>query len=232
MGREVHIGVVVNNVDPKMQGRIQAKIPALTGDDIYPEWIQPKFPLAGDGHGMFFLPEIGDQVNIDLVDGEQSIEDPDPFWSHSEFKLGDIPKTFSKEMAFMPKFKALVTKAGHRFVLVDMPGVEKMVYEHPNGSKIEIDGMMNISVTHPSGAVIKFDPIGNISVFASLMVKIGIDGGAFEPIAQGIKTVTNFTTIQVAFDAHLHPTAFGPSGTPVAPIGALPPVLALNGQVS
>jgi len=233
MGREVHVGVVTNNTDPKMQGRIQAKIPTLTGDDTYPDWIQPRFPLAGEGHGMFFVPEVGDQVNIDVADGEQGIEDPDAFWSQSEFKLGDMAKVFTKEMSSYPKFKGLVTKAGHRFIVDDSSGLEKFSYEHPNGSKMEFDGQKNIKITHPdgttftmdssmqtsivhaSGAKIVIDPTGNINIFGTVMVKVGSASGAFEPVALALKTMTEFAKIVV--DATMLKAVFT-AWNPVNPI--------------
>jgi len=69
-------GMVINNVDPMMMGRIQAQVPDVLGL-IPSSWAMPCFPVAGIQNGMFALPVISSAVWIEFEQG-----DPDyPIWS-------------------------------------------------------------------------------------------------------------------------------------------------------
>ncbi len=65
----IYPGIVVNNKDPEMKGRIVVKAPTLAGDDLLPDWAVPVMP-AGVGHGLFHPPEIGDGVWLCFEMGE------------------------------------------------------------------------------------------------------------------------------------------------------------------
>lgn len=68
-------GVVLNNVDPMQQGRLQVQVPDV-GGLIPATWAMPCVPLAGIQNGMFALPMIGSGVWVEFEQG-----DPDyPIW--------------------------------------------------------------------------------------------------------------------------------------------------------
>ena len=64
--------VVVNNVDPLALGRVQVQIPALS-DRLLP-WARLLVPRAGPAEGIFFRPEVGDEVVVDFLNG--NIDEP------------------------------------------------------------------------------------------------------------------------------------------------------------
>ncbi|MCB1910024.1 MAG: baseplate assembly protein [Rhodocyclaceae bacterium] len=68
-------GVVLNNVDPMQQGRLQVQVPDVAG--LVPaSWAMPCVPLAGLQNGMVALPVIGSGVWIEFEQGN-----PDhPIW--------------------------------------------------------------------------------------------------------------------------------------------------------
>lgn len=68
-------GVVLNNVDPLQQGRLQVQVPDVYG--LAPAtWAMPCVPVAGIQTGMVALPIIGSGVWIEFEQG-----DPDfPVW--------------------------------------------------------------------------------------------------------------------------------------------------------
>lgn len=69
-------GTVVNNVDPMMQGRIQAMVPDISGLALT-SWAMPCLPVAGVQNGFFTVPIIGSGVWIEFEKG-----DPDfPIWT-------------------------------------------------------------------------------------------------------------------------------------------------------
>ena len=57
------IGVVTNNKDPDELGRVRVKFPWLSDDDES-AWARIVAPMAGNGRGMFYLPEVDDEVLV------------------------------------------------------------------------------------------------------------------------------------------------------------------------
>jgi len=68
-------GMVLNNVDPMQQGRLQVQVPDVAG--LAPtSWAMPCVPVAGINMGMLALPLIGSGVWVEFEQG-----DPDyPIW--------------------------------------------------------------------------------------------------------------------------------------------------------
>jgi uncharacterized protein involved in type VI secretion and phage assembly len=68
-------GVVLNNVDPMQQGRLQLQVPDVAG--LTPvTWAMPCVPVAGIQNGMFAAPLIGSGVWVEFEQG-----DPEkPIW--------------------------------------------------------------------------------------------------------------------------------------------------------
>lgn len=68
-------GMVLNNIDPMQQGRLQVQVPDVAG--LVPTtWAMPCVPLAGINMGMFALPMIGAGVWVEFEQGN-----PDyPIW--------------------------------------------------------------------------------------------------------------------------------------------------------
>ena len=68
-------GMVLNNIDPMQQGRLQVQVPDVAG--LIPvSWAMPCVPFAGINMGMFALPMIGSGVWVEFEQGN-----PDyPIW--------------------------------------------------------------------------------------------------------------------------------------------------------
>lgn len=68
-------GVVLNNIDPMQQGRLQVQVPDVAGL-IPASWAMPCVPVAGIQNGMVALPIIGSGVWVEFEQGN-----PDyPIW--------------------------------------------------------------------------------------------------------------------------------------------------------
>ena len=68
-------GLVINNVDPLQQGRIQVQVLDVAGLGMV-NWAMPCVPVAGIQNGVFALPEIGSGVWVEFEQG-----DPEkPIW--------------------------------------------------------------------------------------------------------------------------------------------------------
>ena len=62
-------GVVLNNIDPMQQGRLQIQVPDVSG--LAPaSWAMPCVPIAGIQSGMVALPVIGSGVWVEFEQGK------------------------------------------------------------------------------------------------------------------------------------------------------------------
>jgi uncharacterized protein involved in type VI secretion and phage assembly len=68
-------GMVLNNIDPMQQGRLQVQVPDVAGL-IPATWAMPCVPVAGIQNGMFALPMIGSGVWIEFEQGNPEF----PVW--------------------------------------------------------------------------------------------------------------------------------------------------------
>ena len=55
-------GTVVDNQDPRKQGRIKVKVPEILGD-VDSGWALPCAPYAGDKTGAYAVPSVGAGVS-------------------------------------------------------------------------------------------------------------------------------------------------------------------------
>jgi uncharacterized protein involved in type VI secretion and phage assembly len=62
-------GTVLNNIDPKRLGRIQAQVPDVLGP-LPCSWATPCVPVAGIQTGVFVVPAIGSGVWIEFEQGD------------------------------------------------------------------------------------------------------------------------------------------------------------------
>lgn len=101
-------GVVSDVDDPEKLGRVKAQVPEILGEAVSP-WALPAVALAGPGHGLVLIPEVGDGVWIEFEAGDPSR----PIWSGGWWGPGELPAPGDT------KVRALVTTAGHQFFLDD-----------------------------------------------------------------------------------------------------------------
>ena len=68
-------GMVLNNLDPLQQGRLQVQVPDVA-NLIPTTWAMPCVPVAGIQNGMFALPIIGSGVWVEFEQGNPEF----PIW--------------------------------------------------------------------------------------------------------------------------------------------------------
>jgi uncharacterized protein involved in type VI secretion and phage assembly len=59
----VVIGIVTNNNDPDRLGRVKVRFPWLSAS-TESHWARVATPMAGNGRGLYFLPEVDDEVLV------------------------------------------------------------------------------------------------------------------------------------------------------------------------
>ena len=112
-------GVVVQNVDPELRGRIMCLVPAVLGPTPS-SWCEPCAPLAGPTGaqmGAYFVPPIGAGVWIEFENGE-----PDkPLFVGCRFSPGDVPVLALAGLPISPNI-CLQTAGQNTLVISDLPG--------------------------------------------------------------------------------------------------------------
>jgi len=130
----VVLGRVVNNNDPEQLARIQLQYYWQEQGQTF--WARMMMPHTGSQRGIYFMPEIGDEVVVAFEDG-----DPErPIVLGCLWNAGDKPPTedyWGGEYA-SNDVKRIVTKSGHRIQLVDKQGKEAISIATPTHLKISM----------------------------------------------------------------------------------------------
>lgn len=140
-------GVVSDNRDPLLIGRIRARVSDVMGEEES-GWALPAAPFGGQQMGFFALPDVGAGVWIEFEHG-----DPDyPVWSGAWW--GSAAE-FPPLLLAPPYQKVMVrTKSGHTITLDDTPGVGGIVLETSTGQKISMTAV-EVEISNGMGASIK-----------------------------------------------------------------------------
>jgi uncharacterized protein involved in type VI secretion and phage assembly len=65
----VAVGIVTNNQDPDKLGRVKVRFPWLSDEDES-QWARIAAPMAGNDRGVYFLPEVDDEVLVAFEHGD------------------------------------------------------------------------------------------------------------------------------------------------------------------
>jgi len=110
-------GVVLNNIDPLMEGRLLVQVPDVTG--LAPgTWANPCAPIAGLQNGMFALPLIGSGVWVEFEQGNPN----HPIWVGCFWGSGaEVPALARLTPPLIPSI-TLQTPLQNGITISDMPG--------------------------------------------------------------------------------------------------------------
>jgi type VI secretion system secreted protein VgrG len=128
----VYSARVVNIDDPQRQGQVQVQY--YWQEQGQTTWIRHLTPYAGSDRGLFFRPEVGDEVLVAFEEG-----DPErPVILGSAWNMSDaIPnEDFWGGETHNNDVKRIVTKSGHRISLVDKQGEEAIGIATPTHAKL------------------------------------------------------------------------------------------------
>jgi uncharacterized protein involved in type VI secretion and phage assembly len=139
-------GVVTDNRDPLMIGRVRATVPDVMGDEES-GWAMPCAPFGGDGMGLFVLPSVGAGVWVEFEHGSPEL----PIWSGCWWgSAAEMPPL----LLTPPYAKVLLaSEGGHAVVLDDTPGTGGITLETAQGQKIVV-GPLGIEISNGRGAVL------------------------------------------------------------------------------
>ena len=161
---------VLSNNDPLGQGRVQVQMKSWAQDHSQQmtDWIRVLTPDAGgtgavmQNRGQNFIPEVGDQVMVDFLEGN-----PDrPFVTGSLYHGGN-------SAAQSNMIRTIMTKSGNKIILNDNAG--SITVLDPSGNTWFMDGQGNISVTAPNNISISAGKNISISAGMNITTSAGIN---------------------------------------------------------
>lgn len=249
--------LVVDNVDPQKLGRVRVIFPWFD-PGMESEWCRVSNLYAGNDYGSAFIPEIGDEVLVAFIHGDMRLpiilgglyngKDLPPTArdgtkdqkmirtkGEHEFMLDDTP---GKERV------RLKTKSGH---IVDLSDVDKKITIKSAGDYQMIldDSDQSVTISTAVGQKIVMKEMGNsitIETASGDSIELSITGITLKStsitldsrnvsLGVGTQPLLLGNAFLALFNAHVHPTAVGPTGPPTPSI--LPSaVLSMNTRTS
>jgi len=191
----IAVGVVSNNVDTPMDGKVLVRVPAL-GRQL---WARLSGPGAGDGAGLYYVPRIDDEVLVAFAGGE-----PD-----AAFVLGGlwngrdrVPVSDAVTALTTRLLRSGVTAGtGHEVTLDDLD--QSVTITTSTGQKVRLEPT-GIELTNKAGSVkISLDNVGQtVSVKAANSItleaqQITLKGTTVEINGNASTTVKSGGTVNV-----------------------------------
>ncbi len=156
----VYSGIVIDNKDPQGLGRIKIKFPFMSNDETG-FWARLSMPMAGADKGMFFLPDIEDEVLVAFEEGDMAR----PFIIGVLWNSKDKPP--AKNDDGKNNIKKIVSRSGHVISLDDKDGSEKIEIIDKSGKNSMLFDTANNTITIKSEQDIKLEaPKGVIKLSA------------------------------------------------------------------
>ena len=133
----VTIGIVTNNQDPKNLGRVKVKYPWLS-EETESHWARVLSPMAGSDRGIYFLPEVDDEVLLAFEQGDINF----PYILGALWNGKDLPPLKNEDGKNNQRM--IKSRSGHQIVFDDTEGKEQIVIQDKTAkNKIVIDSQDN-----------------------------------------------------------------------------------------
>ena len=153
----VTIGVVTNNQDPEKLGRVKVKLPWLS-DQVESPWARIVSLMAGKERGLYFLPEVDDEVVVAFEHGVVEF----PYVLGALWNGKDKPPTTNADGK--NNLRILKSRSGHVITLDDTSGEEKItIRDKTQKNEIVIDSKKN-TITIKAEQDLSIEAKGKISL--------------------------------------------------------------------
>lgn len=133
------IATVVSQQDPQNQGRVMVTFPWLD-NTMQSTWASMVAPFAGNDRGMFFMPEIGDEVVVAFEHGD---------FAHA-YVLGAMWNGVAASPSPDPRQRMIRSKNGHTIRFVDSTpsggNMGALIVEDAHGNRVVMtNGVMRVT---------------------------------------------------------------------------------------
>jgi uncharacterized protein involved in type VI secretion and phage assembly len=128
----IYTGIVSDVKDPDNLGRVKVTLPwSERAGARYETWARLAVPMAGNGRGMWFIPDVGDEVVIAFQGGDPA----SPVAIGSLWNGKDSPPE-TMDGAGRNDRKVLRSRNGVQVTLDDRDGQERFEVETPEGQRL------------------------------------------------------------------------------------------------
>jgi uncharacterized protein involved in type VI secretion and phage assembly len=149
----VVVGIVTNNQDPDKMGRVRVKFPWLS-DDHESWWARIATPMAGGKRGIYFLPEVNDEVLVAFEHGDVRF----PYVVGALWNGKDAPPTTNDNG--QNNIREIKSRSGHIIRLDDTSGNEKVeILDRTGNNSLTIKTSDN-SITLTCNGRMKLEAMG------------------------------------------------------------------------
>ena len=198
-------------------------------------------PMAGDGRGMHFLPEPGDEVVVAFENGDTNL----PIVIGAVWNR-DSPPPEQAQQSTTNDRRTIVSRSGHEVTLDDTPGSEQVVLRSQGGHEVTLDDKPSagrvqlrsanghdvtlddappgqVEVASAGGCKVTLsDAGGRVSVEAPSILElkgqvVNISGTAINLKTTGVLTGSMVTIDDKPFGLHMHTFCPVNASGPVAP---------------
>ncbi len=210
-------GIVTNNKDPEEMGRVKVKFPWLSDNDES-AWARLVAPMAGNGRGMFYIPEVDDEVLVAFEHGD--IHRPfiiGALWNgrdRTPLQAGEVVGGDGKVNRRIIKSRSghiiLLddTSGNEEITIVDKTGNNKIVFHSPDNSmqikvqgdleieaqgKITLKGMTGVEMSSQASFSIE----GQSGVDVKSQAQLKLSGTASAELSSSAQTSVKGTTVSV-----------------------------------
>jgi uncharacterized protein involved in type VI secretion and phage assembly len=194
----VVMGIVTNNQDPEKMYRVQVKFPWLA-EDAGSWWARVGTPMAGGGRGIYFLPEVNDEVLVAFEHGDVRF----PYVVGALWNGQDSPPSNNDDG--QNNIRVIHSRSGHLVRLDDTNGDEKVeIIDKTGGNSITIKSSDN-SITIVCTGRMKLQANGiDITSESDLNIQAN---STLNMASQGPMSIQGSSTVSVAADATMNVTA-------------------------
>ena len=154
---------ITDNNDPKGLGRVQVQMEWQRNNSDNTSWIRMTNPHAGGGKGMYFIPEIGEEVLVGFEGG--NAEKPYVLGAMYNGNESSSYSTAGNDQ------KVIQTRSGTKIIMNDAIG--SVFIEDPSGNTWMMDGKGNINVNAPKNFTITAGENVSISAGKDVSVSAG-----------------------------------------------------------
>ena len=188
----VVVGVVTNNQDPDGLGRVKVKFPWLSSENES-AWARVAMPMTGSEMGVFFLPEVDDEVLLAFEQGDANA----PYVVGSLWTGKAKPPTANADGK--NPIRVIKSRSGHVVRLDDTDGAEKIeIIDKTGSNSIVVDAAAN-TVTIKAQADITVESSGGKLVLKGTGVEITSTADVkIEATGNAQLTATGTTTVKGA----------------------------------
>ncbi|MEG4166556.1 phage baseplate assembly protein V [Microcoleus sp. S13_D1] len=156
----VTVGIVTNNKDEEGLGRVKVKFPWLSEtDESY--WARVLTPMAGKQRGLYFLPEVDDEVLVAFDRGDIS----SPYILGGLWNGQDKPPESNTDGK--NNLRVIKSRSGHQIILDDTENAEKITIRDGTGKNQIVIDSKNNSISIEGEKDISIKAKGKISLESS-----------------------------------------------------------------